>query len=282
VNTLVAATTDNRCPIVSISWAQCGVPKSFFKMLDNYYKRGAAQGQTIFVATGDVGVAGPTLFDRRTGGCQVPRKPTVEENAGLPNVTAVGATEIRGAQYDDAGFVVGVGTPPEQVWYFNIQNLIQAASTGGVSAVFKKPKFQKGIKSVKFKKRAVPDVCLGGGNPAFPGFWECLDLGLFSTGVAEGPTCTTGGGTSVAAPQWAAVVAIIVQKRGRVGNINPQLYAMAKANLANLAAVGIRDVTVGHNSYFPLTGFNAGPGYDLASGWGSIDVGAFVNAFLQN
>jgi hypothetical protein len=67
----------------------------------------------------------------------------------------------------------------------------------------------------------------------------------------------------------------------RVGNINPQLYAMAKANLANLAAVGIRDVTVGHNSYFPLTGYNAGPGYDLVSGWGSIDIGQFVNAFVS-
>jgi hypothetical protein len=41
-------------------------------------------------------------------------------------------------------------------------------------------------------------------------------------------------------------------------------------------------VTVGHNSYFPLTGFNAGPGYDLASGWGSIDVATFVGAFLAN
>ena len=36
-------------------------------MLDNYYRRGAAQGQTIFVATGDVGVAGPTLFNRQDG-----------------------------------------------------------------------------------------------------------------------------------------------------------------------------------------------------------------------
>jgi subtilase family serine protease len=297
VNTLVAATTDNRCPIVSISWAQCGVPKSFFKMLDNYYKRGAAQGQTIFVATGDVGVAGPTLFNRRTGGCQVPTKPTIEENAGSPNVTAVGATEIRGAVYDAAGLNTGVGTPAEQVWYFNIQNLIQSASTGGVSVVFRRPKFQKGIKSAKLKKRGVPDICLGGGNPAFPGYWECLDLGLLAGQGAKGPTCTTGGGTSIVPPQWSGIIAIILQSLSggtqanalgplaagaRVGNINPKLYALAKANLANLAAAGIRDVTVGHNSYAPLTGFNAGPGYDLASGWGSIDVGAFVNAFLQN
>lgn len=297
VNTLIAATSDNRCPIVSISWAQCGVPKSFFKMLDNYYKRGAAQGQTIFVATGDVGVAGPTLFNRRTGGCQTPSKPTIEENAGSPNVTALGATAIRGALYDAAGVNTGVGVPAEEVWYFNIQNFLQSATTGGVSVVFKKPKFQKGIKSVKFKKRAVPDICLGGGNPAIPGFWQCLDLGLLVGEGAKGPSCTTGGGTSIDPPQWSGVIAIILQflsggaqangiaplaTGARVGNINPKLYAMAKANLANLAAVGIRDVTVGHNSYFPLTGFNAGPGYDLASGWGSIDIGTFVSAFLAN
>ena len=100
------------------------------------------------------------------------------------------------------------------------------------------------------------------------------------TDAVEGPTCTTGGGTSVAAPQWAAVAAIIVQKKGRVGNINPQLYAMAKANAANPSAVGIRDVTIGNNSYAPLTGYEAGPGYDLASGWGSVDIAQFVNAFV--
>lgn len=278
VNTLIAATTDNRCPVITISWAQCGQPKSFFKMLDKSYKRGAAQGQTIFVATGDVGVAGPTNGKR--GGCAVPKKPTIEENAGSPNVTAVGATMIRGAQYDaETGYVVGVGVPAEEVWYWNIQNFLQNASTGGVSTVFKKPKFQKGIKSAKFKKRAVPDVCLGGGVPAFPGYWECLDFGLYQGGPPAGPTCTTGGGTSVAAPQWAGVAAIIVQKIGRIGNLNPKLYAMARANEADLGAVGIRDITVGHNSYFPLTGYDAGPGYDLASGWGSVDITQFVNAF---
>ncbi len=281
VDTLTAATADNRCPIVSISWAQCGEPKSFFKMLDKSYKRGAAQGQSIFVATGDVGVAAPTLFDRRTGGCRLPTKPTIEENAGSPNVTAIGATEVLNAQYDANGVDSGVGTPAEQVWFFDVQHLLLSASTGGVSAVFKRPKFQKGIKSAKFGKRAVPDICLGGGFPARPGYWECLDFGLFTTGVATGATCTNGGGTSVAAPQWAGVLAIILQRKGaRVGNIDTQLYAMAKANLASLTAVGIRDVTQGNNGYFPLTGYDAGPGYDLASGWGSIDIGAFVDAFV--
>jgi hypothetical protein len=55
---------------------------------------------------------------------------------------------------------------------------------------------------------------------------------------------------------------------------------MAEANVANLAAVGIRDVTQGNNDWFPLTGYDAGPGFDLASGWGSIDITQFVNSFV--
>jgi subtilase family serine protease len=211
----------------------------------------------------------------------MPTKPTIEENAGSPNVTAIGATEVLDAQYDQSGIDTGVGTPAEQVWFFDIQHLLLSASTGGVSAVFKKPAFQKGIKSAKFGKRAVPDVCLGGGFPARPGYWECLDFGLLTNGTATHTTCTNGGGTSIAAPQWAGVLALVVQKKGaRVGNIDAQLYAMAKANLGNLAAVGIRDVTQGNNGYFPLAGYDAGPGYDLASGWGSIDIATFVDAFV--
>jgi kumamolisin len=235
VNTLVAATTDNRCPIVSISWAQCGVPKSFFKMLDNYYKPGAAQGQTIFVATGDVGVAGrrcstagpaaarcrPSRPSRRTRARRTSPR-SARPRSAAPSTTRPGSN-------------TGVGTPAEQVWYFNIQNLIQSASTGGVSVVFRRPKFQKGIKSAKLKKRGVPDICLGGGNPAFPGYWECLDLGLLSGQGAKGPTCTTGGGTSIVPPQWSGIIAIILQSLSggtqanalgplaagaRVGNIN--------------------------------------------------------------
>ncbi len=282
VDTLRAATTDNRCGTITISWAQCGEPKSFFKMLDDSYKRGAAQGQSIFVATGDVGVAAP-VFSRKAGGCVAPKKRGIEENAGSPNVTAVGATEITPPEFDANGNDTGVGTPAEAVWFIDVvEHRFLSASTGGVSHIFKKPRFQKGVHRPKFRKRAVPDVCFGGGTASSPGYWECLDIGLYQTGTAIGPTCSVGGGTSVAAPQWAGILAILQQKKGaRVGNIDSQLYAMALANASNLAAVGIRDVTQGNNGYFPLTGYPAGPGFDLASGWGSVDVAAFVNAFTN-
>jgi subtilase family serine protease len=190
---------------------------------------------------------------------------------------------IKPPQFDADGNDTGVGVPAEQVWNFDFQHFIRGASTSGVSAIFKKPKYQKRVKGVKFRKRAVPDICLVGGFPSTPGFWECADPGLYTQGTASGPSCDdVGGGTSVVPPQWAGIVAIMLQKKGaRLGNINTQLYALGAANLGNLAAVGIRDVTQGDTSWFPLTGYSAGPGFDLASGWGSVDIGQFVSSFLS-
>ena len=65
VDTLHAATADNRCGAITISWAQCGEPKSFFRMLNDSYARGAAQGQSIFVATGDDGSPADGQFGQR-------------------------------------------------------------------------------------------------------------------------------------------------------------------------------------------------------------------------
>jgi hypothetical protein len=39
-------------------------------------------------------------------------------------------------------------------------------------------------------------------------------------------------------------------------------------------------VTSGNNSYARVIGFSAGPGYDKASGWGTVDMGVFVPAYL--
>lgn len=282
VDTLKAAVTDNRCAVITISWAQCGEPKAFFKALDHLYKRGAAQGQSIFVATGDVGVGAPGKLDRATGGCSAATKPAIEENAGSPNVTAVGATAIYSAEYDANGNDTGVGSPAEVVWGFDIlDHRFRSASTGGVSKIFPKPKYQKKVKGVKLPKRGVPDVSIAAGGTSIPGFWECFDFGLYRTGTATGPVCLVGGGTSLAAPQWAGVAAIMGQKKGvRLGNLNTQIYAMAEASLANLTAVGIRDVTQGDNGWYPIKGYTAKPGFDLASGWGSIDIATFANAFV--
>jgi hypothetical protein len=56
---------------------------------------------------------------------------------------------------------------------------------------------------------------------------------------------------------------------------------MAKANLKNPSAAGIVDIKTGNNAVAPVAGYSAKKGYDLASGWGSIDMTNFVNSFIS-
>jgi subtilase family serine protease len=310
VDTAMAAVTDttNHCKSVAISWAQCGEPTSFYTNLEtNVFKPGAAEGQSIFVATGDLGTAAPPL-----GSCTVPTKSgkqDIEENAGSDYVTAVGASMFQ-ATYNSSGNDTSTAPSTTQsVWSFSRKSpklpilAGSAASTGGYSKIFAKPAWQNGVAGISGKFRAVPDLVLGGGNlggsetigemdgkltftgsnfPA-PNFWECYDAGLADGDPASGPVWSTTGGTSIVPPQYAAIFAIINQKAGAPdgqGLINPKLYAMAEANLKNLTAIGIHDITTGDNAYAPVAGYAAKKGFDLASGWGAIDMNQFVDSFI--
>ena len=66
----------------------------------------------------------------------------------------------------------------------------------------------------------------------------------------------------------------------RLGNINPALYELGQVskNPAFGKYTGIQDVTVGNISDNGVTGPDAGPGYDMATGWGTIDGARFVPA----
>ena len=73
------------------------------------------------------------------------------------------------------------------------------------------------------------------------------------------------GGTSIAAPLWAALVADAVQGCSSApGLLDPVLYGAGASSAFN-------DVTTGNNSLFGGVdpAYGAGPGYDLATGWGS-------------
>ena len=311
VDTAMAAVSDSthHCHSLAISWAQCGEPASFYTNLEtNVFKPGAAEGQSIFVATGDLGTAAPPL-----GSCIVPTraaKPNIEENAASVWVTAVGASMFT-ATYNNSGADTATAAATQQnPWSFNrlapkIPFLAASgATTGGYSKIFAKPTWQNGVGGIAGKFRAVPDLVLGGGNfggaetisekngklvfkgntSPSPGFWECYDSGLASaSNTASGPLWSLTGGTSIVPPQYAAILAIINQKAAANGQglINPKLYAMAQANLKNLAKVGILDITKGKNTYSPLPGYAAKKGFDPASGWGAIDITNFVNSFIS-
>ena len=81
-------------------------------------------------------------------------------------------------------------------------------------------------------------------------------------------------GTSASTPLWAGVIALADQQAGRhLGFVNPAIYAIARGPAYHRA---FHDVVTGDNSVLwptgVFTGYNAGPGWDPVTGWGSPDA----------
>lgn len=174
------------------------------------------------------------------------------------------------------------------------------------SAGYPKPSWQTGAGVPADGVRDIPDVSLLAGNGADGAAWiVCTDdTGPNSAGVTVTANCTTQadgyfyffgvGGTSTSAPAFAGIVAIAKQDAGgRLGiGVAKKLYDLY--NSSNAAAV-FHDVTQGNisvpcvagtancstnaagNAF--LTGYDAGTGYDLATGLGSVDATQLVNSW---
>jgi len=90
------------------------------------------------------------------------------------------------------------------------------------------------------------------------------------------------GGTSESTPLFAGIVAMADQLAGhRLGDINSGLYFMGEASRVRHVSIGIVDITPGNNSFAGLGGYEATPGYDLASGWGTVDGYKFVHTLVR-
>lgn len=85
-------------------------------------------------------------------------------------------------------------------------------------------------------------------------------------------------GTSQASPTFAGILALATQLNGGdLGTVNPALAAIGPGGAAN----GIIDVPAGYtDSAYGVTGYSTGPGYDIASGWGTIYAPKFVPALV--
>jgi hypothetical protein len=82
-------------------------------------------------------------------------------------------------------------------------------------------------------------------------------------------------GTSEASPLFAGIVAIADQAAHHdLGLLNPALYRLQ-------GGAGIVDVTVGNNTFGGVTRYNAAPGYDMASGQGTIDATQLVRELAR-
>jgi pseudomonalisin len=277
VDSLKTAVDQDACSALSISIESCGFSPSFYTAnLDTIYMKAAAQGQTVFVAEGDQGVAEFQPSSVPGQGCVTGTSPHVNELASDPLVTSVGGTQFSptyDASSNDVGFV------PESVWN-EPQVAIQSnegngATGGGRSAYFLKPDFQL-HGTPPDGARDVPDISMEA---------ACSAPGVF----AVFPTQSTGHsvaccacGTSLGAPIWAGITELLVQSnhnQGWIGTLNPRLYTLG--NEQDTATTGIRDVVTGNNNFNGVEGFEAAPGYDLATGWGTPDINTFVQAYFN-
>jgi subtilase family serine protease len=124
------------------------------------------------------------------------------------------------------------------------------------------------------------------GGEATRGVPDVAGDAAFNTGMAlvvEGPgggILTGATGTSAAAPLWAGLVALTGQFAGHpVGFVNPAIYQIAASSAYHAA---FHDVTTGNNTFEleqpPTTvrGYQATPGWDPVTGWGSPNAQVLV------
>jgi subtilase family serine protease len=255
--------TDDKAQVISTSWGLCeaDADPSFLTSESSVFAEAAVQGQTVVASSGDAGstdcyIQGATTPDSSLA---------VDDPASQPTVLGVGGTSMS-----------GLTNPPQTTWNAVQSDGTAGASGGGVSSVQALPAFQKGIAATGYAAhcaaaaaagcRQVPDVSAFA-DPAdgyviaeFNSNDNAIDLGII-------------GGTSGAAPVWAAIYALAdssaaCKANGNAGEAAPALYNAGKS--PSYYSV-FRDITSGNNGisvfqapyHYPATS-----GYDMATGWG--------------
>lgn len=332
-NALEYAIDNQVAPVISTSYGNCEANLgTFTATLQADVKQANSQGQTVTAASGDAGAADCETASATTATHGL----AVDGPGSVPEVTAIGGAEFTG---DAAGTVSGTapnttasattfwsGTTnttdtlssalsyiPEMAWNDTTASIAAgnglSASGGGVSTVFAKPSWQAALTPVD-GHRDVPDVSLNG-SPNHDGSLICSQA--FFAPATTPTSCTTGfrasdgsslavvGGTSVGAPTFAGIVAILNQATQSstktppgLGNINPTLYTLAVTTPS-----AFHDITTGNNivpctsgtptsgsaaTRCPTTapfqiGYNAGTGYDLVTGLGTVDANVLVTSW---
>jgi len=213
---------------------------------------------TVVISTGDSGAA--TTPCPGAGTAAAPVK-GVDLPASDPLTLAVGGTSLQASR--TTGAYIG-----ETAWNIPLPAGGPGASGGGLSRVFPRPAYQDGIVGIG-ATRGVPDVAAD----ADPRTGMALAISGAGDYVLIGA-----GGTSAAAPLWAAVIALADQYAGRhLGFVNPAIYRIGRSAYYHQA---FHDITTGTNTVtFPaqtITGYQAGPGWDPVTGWGSPDAQVLV------
>lgn len=156
----------------------------------------------------------------------------------------------------------------------------------GTQSPYPQPSYQAGVAGgISTTARVVPDVSFFGSNYTNGSdYILCIDAADCVDGTPDSVQYTAAGDSSLAASAFAGVAALVVQAHGAQGNLNNGLYATHAA-----APAAFHDITAGTNKVACApgspdcggdgftSGYNAGPGYDAASGLGSVDVTQLIN-----
>jgi subtilase family serine protease len=238
--------TDNLAAQLSSSWEFSPVDAN----TEQIYEQFAAQGQSMFQASGDDGAYTNSI-----------PSPTDD-----PWVTSVGGTSLATG--------AGASWLGENVWNGNSQHGGNHASAGGVSTTWTIPIWQQGLDMSQNQGstmwRNIPDVAMAANM-----VW------IIASNGNQYPIS----GTSASAPLWAGFMALANQQGAAsgqppVGFANPTLYALARGpEYLSL----FHDVTNGNNTNLSISSqFFAQPGYDLCTGWGTPNGSNLLNALTQS
>jgi subtilase family serine protease len=230
---------------VSCSWAGgSGDPAA-----EPIFIQMAMQGQSFFQASGD--------SDAYTGPIPFP--------SDSSNITVVGATEL-----STTGPLGSFVSETVWNWGYDAGAGEYVGSSGGVSTTYTIPSWQQPVSMSANQgsttMRDIPDVAMVGDN-----------IEVYYGAGLQGNF----GGTSCAAPLWAAFTALVNQQavgnlRNTVGFINPAVYAIGTG--AGYTS-DFNDTSTGNNfSSSSPTKFSAVAGYDLCTGWGSPAGTPLINA----
>lgn len=268
----------NIAPIVSMSYGNCETSTS--PALEVLGQQANAEGITWIASSGDSGAAGCEIQDDFS---QAGKGLAVNLPASFPEVTGVGGTQFNegsGTYWapkngTDSSSVLSY--IPETSWNETGDGSPLGASGGGMSIYFGKPPWQTGAGVPNDNARDVPDVALSA-SAAHDAYLVYSSGNLYAVG-----------GTSAPTPAFSGMVALLtryltskgLEKQPGLGNINPTLYRLAQTTPS-----AFHDVTSGNNvvpcvqaspnCFDGSFGYSAGPGYDLVTGLGSVDLNNLV------
>jgi kumamolisin len=240
--------------VISDSWGACEplIPPQLLIAESTALELAAVAGISTYVATGDFGSSDCLPFTGSTD-------PLIDDPSSQPFATAVGGTALE--------------IPPV---FSGHRETAWRGGGGGISMFWRKPAYQLGktvgvrghkCRGGKAQCRETPDVSLDA-RPRRTGYIIYCNHCGSGTGVPWGPI----GGTSAGAPLMAALTADADESAGKqLGFANPFLYAHARSSM-------FHDIVSGTNNLFGGHRYTAHPGYDLATGLGSVRAGALASA----